>query len=515
MSRRSFARIAAVFAASALLITFATFASGPQHQATLPAPRSKKEGPLPPPPVAKDLDPHHGPGPKHRATAEVDRSINAFDLKQHPLASIPDDPPPHEGALIDISYIVEPPDMLLVEVLEALPGRPISGERLVQPDGTIDLGFYGHVYVRGLTIPQVKVAVIKHLRKYLDDETLGLLTEVGDDEEPAPARRESKPLPPLGLPDAKLNPLDDLDGAKTAPPQAKPRAGLGPRKRRGALLRSASHTIAIRPVGSTSRSQEPGEKEEAEKDPKPIRVPLPGSGQLRITIEVQGQSAVREVPNPPGKADIPPAEAGIEEAWIPLAPLDNDRVFVGLTAFNSKNYYVLGDVLVPGKLPHTGNETVLDALQYAGGLLPTAEPKDIRLVRPGRNGKPSKVYRVDLEAIQEKGDVRTNYQIFPGDRLIFGRNEVVKKTVEIDRLHAPIQAIVTSIRQNADMLKALGALSPERSDEVLKDLVDFWAKEVSRQGDLKFDEATLREVLMRQLKKAPAAPRRGLEPGSK
>ena len=41
--------------------------------------------------------------------------------------------------------------------------------------------------------------------------------------------------------------------------------------------------------------------------------------------------------------------------------------------------------------------------QYAGGLLPTAEPKEIRLVRPGRDGKPAKVYKVDLEAIQEKG----------------------------------------------------------------------------------------------------------------
>ena len=32
-------------------------------------------------------------------------------------------------------YVVEPPDLLLVEVLEALPGRPIQGERLVRPDG--------------------------------------------------------------------------------------------------------------------------------------------------------------------------------------------------------------------------------------------------------------------------------------------------------------------------------------------------------------------------------------------
>jgi len=38
-------------------------------------------------------------------------------------------------------YIVEPPDLVLVEVLEALPGRPISGERLVRPDGKISLSF--------------------------------------------------------------------------------------------------------------------------------------------------------------------------------------------------------------------------------------------------------------------------------------------------------------------------------------------------------------------------------------
>ncbi|HZW34527.1 MAG TPA: sigma-70 family RNA polymerase sigma factor, partial [Isosphaeraceae bacterium] len=48
-------------------------------------------------------------------------------------------------------YVVDPPDMLLVEVLEALPGRPISGERLVRPDGKISLGFYGEISVAGLT----------------------------------------------------------------------------------------------------------------------------------------------------------------------------------------------------------------------------------------------------------------------------------------------------------------------------------------------------------------------------
>lgn len=72
-------------------------------------------------------------------------------------------------------YVVEPPDMLLVEVLVAAPGRPISGERLVRPDGKISLGFYGDVEVAGLTLPEVKEKVVNHLRKYLADDALGLV----------------------------------------------------------------------------------------------------------------------------------------------------------------------------------------------------------------------------------------------------------------------------------------------------------------------------------------------------
>ncbi len=68
----------------------------------------------------------------------------------------------------------KPGDILVVEVLQALPGRPISGERIVRPDGTLSLGFYGDIRVAGLTSREVKEAVIAHLRKHLTDEALGL-----------------------------------------------------------------------------------------------------------------------------------------------------------------------------------------------------------------------------------------------------------------------------------------------------------------------------------------------------
>jgi len=133
----------------------------------------------------------------------------------------------------------------------------------------------------------------------------------------------------------------------------------------------------------------------------------------------------------------------------------------------------------------------------------TAEPKDIRLVRPGRGGKPAKIFKVDLAAIQDKGDAVSNYQIFPNDRLIVGRNEVVKKTVEIDRLNAPIQSITSYMLQEAFVLRYLQLVTTENREELLKELVDFWVKQLARSDGVKFDEQTVRDAIMRKLKLTP------------
>jgi polysaccharide export outer membrane protein len=59
------------------------------------------------------------------------------------------------------SYVVEPPDILLIQASEAIsnPLQPIQGQHLVRPDGTISLGINGVVRVAGLTIEQVKDAI--------------------------------------------------------------------------------------------------------------------------------------------------------------------------------------------------------------------------------------------------------------------------------------------------------------------------------------------------------------------
>ena len=225
-------------------------------------------------------------------------------------------------------HVIEPPDLLVVDVLEALPGRRIEGERLVKPDGKISLGFYGEVYVAGLTIDEAKEKIVLHLRKYISDEGLGLVE------------------------------LDEDDQAKE------------------------------------------------------------------------------------------------------ISPRETSRVFVDVTSYNSKFYYVQGDVAAPGRLPITGNETVLDAINFAGGLISSANPQNIRLVRPAPPGACcEQVLPVNYAAIVNSGDPTTNYQLMPGDRLMVFRDPIVRFTIFVDRLAAPFQTALNSALQYGFTARTIKAIN--------------------------------------------------------
>lgn len=83
----------------------------------------------------------------------------------------------------------------------------------------------------------------------------------------------------------------------------------------------------------------------------------------------------------------------------------------------SKFYYVLGSVTTQGRFPIIGNETVLDAM-IAAGLRSNSNPEGAYVVRPHPPNGASQVLKVDWEGIKERGDTMTNYQLFPGDRLV-------------------------------------------------------------------------------------------------
>jgi polysaccharide export outer membrane protein len=93
------------------------------------------------------------------------------------------------------------------------------------------------------------------------------------------------------------------------------------------------------------------------------------------------------------------------------------RVSVRLATGQSKYYYVLGTVTNQGRYKVVGNDTVLDAIIQAG-LRSNSLPEKAYLVRPHPLGGPEQIFKIDWFGIKDRGDTLTNYQVFPGDRVV-------------------------------------------------------------------------------------------------
>ena len=85
---------------------------------------------------------------------------------------------PSELSMVTLPpYAIGSPDILLIEVYTlpretlgpaaVLSPQPITGQHLVRPDGTVNLGVYGSVSVAGLTTDQAKEAVRRHVYEQL------------------------------------------------------------------------------------------------------------------------------------------------------------------------------------------------------------------------------------------------------------------------------------------------------------------------------------------------------------
>jgi hypothetical protein len=90
-------------------------------------------------------------------------------------------------------------------------------------------------------------------------------------------------------------------------------------------------------------------------------------------------------------------------------------------ANNRRAYYVIsgrpGEMVV-NRLPFTGNETVLDAVARVRDLPGDASRSEVWVARlsRGSDGNPQ-ILPVDWAGISQRGEMRTNYVLQPGDRV--------------------------------------------------------------------------------------------------
>jgi polysaccharide export outer membrane protein len=104
----------------------------PEQAPVLPSPRPLEVAAGIPPAGPMHFEPHGHPG------GHVPRELDKMLM------------PP---------YIIEPPDVLLIETTEGLAVQPIRGPHLVRPDGTVSIGIYGTPRLAGLTLDQAREAI--------------------------------------------------------------------------------------------------------------------------------------------------------------------------------------------------------------------------------------------------------------------------------------------------------------------------------------------------------------------
>lgn len=99
-----------------------------------------------------------------------------------------------------------------------------------------------------------------------------------------------------------------------------------------------------------------------------------------------------------------------------------DRVKVEVAEYNSRQIFLFGPVNgEPRVVDYRGPETVMELLERVGGLSSDALPDAVYVVRAQLGeGIPAERLTVDLDAIQRRGDNRTNIHVQPLDSIYVG-----------------------------------------------------------------------------------------------
>jgi protein involved in polysaccharide export with SLBB domain len=139
----------------------------------------------------------------------------------------------------------------------------------------------------------------------------------------------------------------------------------------------------------------------------------------RYVVNAEGRIALTALENPRVEGETAAALARRVAAELGLAEADVRCRVVG---HESRAVHVHGPVEGGDRaVPYRGTENVVAFLRRCGGLKPSANVRDVHVVRGNlaAGGKPQ-VFRVDLEGILLRGEAGTNVLLQPFDEVYVG-----------------------------------------------------------------------------------------------
>ncbi len=162
------------------------------------------------------------------------------------------------------------------------------------------------------------------------------------------------------------------------------------------------------------------------------------------------------------------------------------KVHVRVGGYNSKRYYVFGEVASPGPRPYTGRDTLMDALAESQPSF-LAWRSQVKIVRPSPDKYEKHTLTIDVDKMIQEGDMRTNVLLQEGDVIYVPPTPLAWMGLRIREALWPVAPIVSAYTTPAGLMDAAETY---RYREDRKDIYD-------RDWDDDKDDKAWRRLLLR------------------
>lgn len=120
--------------------------------------------------------------------------------------------------------------------------------------------------------------------------------------------------------------------------------------------------------------------------------------------------------------------------------LKGAEVTVTVSDFQSKRFFVIGEVVTPGRYAYQGTTTVVDAVMTAGSYTRRGDPGRFILIRPSETDP--QVIDVDFAEFLATGQSAYDLYLQPNDILFVPPNGFAKAGYALENLLFPFQPII-------------------------------------------------------------------------
>lgn len=117
------------------------------------------------------------------------------------------------------------------------------------------------------------------------------------------------------------------------------------------------------------------------------------------------------------------------------------KVSVRVSSYQSKKYYVQGQVGNPGPKPYTGRDTLIDAITRSGADF-LSWTSQVKVIRPAHGDTPVRTLHVDVDKMIRTGDWSRNILLEPDDVVYIPPTPLAWVGLRVRELLYPVQPVM-------------------------------------------------------------------------